>query len=214
VRVVVLSGAGGKAFVSGADISKFETERASREAILEYNAKTKRVYAMLYQSSKPTIAMIKGYCIGGGLALACCCDLRIATKDSQFGLPAAKLALGYPFDGIKRLVDIVGASYAREICLTGKRFDAVEALAMGLINRAVPDSELDQLVSWYANTIADNAPLTIAAMKYIFNEINKNPGEQDLVRCQAMVDACFESQDYVEGRRAFMEKRKPKFGGS
>ena len=213
IRVIVLSGAGGKAFVSGADISKFESERASREAVLEYNAKTAEVYASLHQAFKPTLALIQGFCIGGGLGLAVCCDLRIATEGSKFGLPAAKLGLGYPFAGLKRLSDVVGLANAKEICYTGRRFDAKEASAMGLVNRIVADAEIDTFVMDYAQTIADNAPLTVYAMKTIFSEIAKNPAERDLDHCQALVDRCFASEDYVEGRQAFMEKRKPVFQG-
>ncbi|MEZ5589593.1 MAG: enoyl-CoA hydratase [Gammaproteobacteria bacterium] len=213
IRVIVLSGAGGKAFVSGADISKFENERASREAVLEYNAKTAEVYGALHQAAKPSIALIQGYCIGGGLGLAVCCDLRICTERSKFGLPAAKLGLGYPFAGLKRLSDVVGPAYAKEICFTGQRFDAEEAKAMGLVNRIVADAEIEAYVMDYAQTIANNAPLTINAMKTIFGEIVKDPAERDLVRCQELVNRCFASADYVEGRRAFMEKRKPDFQG-
>ena len=213
IRVIVLSGAGGKAFVSGADISKFESERASREAVLEYNAKTAEVYSGLHQAAKPTIALIQGHCIGGGLGLAVCCDLRFCTDGSKFGLPAAKLGLGYPFAGLKRLSDVVGPAYAKEICFTGRRFDANEAKAMGLVNRIVNDAEIENFVMDYAQTIADNAPLTISAMKTIFGEIAKDPAERDLARCQELVDRCFASNDYIEGRRAFMEKRKPVFQG-
>lgn len=213
IRVIVLSGAGGKAFVSGADISKFESERASRAAVLEYNAKTAEVYSGLHQFVKPSIALIQGYCIGGGLGLAVCCDLRICTEHAKFGLPAAQLGLGYPFAGLKRLSDVVGPAYAKEICFTGRRFDATEAKAMGLVNRIVADTEIEAYVMTYAQTIADNAPLTISAMKTIFGEIIKDPAERDLIRCQEQVDRCFASDDYVEGRRAFMEKRKPSFQG-
>ena len=213
IRVIVLSGAGGKAFVSGADISKFESERASREAVLEYNAKTAEVYGRLHEASKPTIAMIQGHCIGGGLGLAVCCDLRVCTEGSTFGLPAARLGLGYPFAGLKRLSDVVGPAYAKEICFTGRRFEANEAKAMGLVNQIIDAAEIEGYVMDYAQTIAENAPLTISAMKLIFSEIVKDPSARDLTRCQELVDRCFASEDYIEGRRAFMEKRKPMFRG-
>ena len=213
IRVIVLSGAGGKAFVSGADISKFDSERASQEAVRSYNARTAEVYELLHQAPKPTIAMIQGYCIGGGLALAVCCDLRICTENSKFGLPAAKLALGYPFAGLKRLSDVVGIAFAKEICFTARRFDSREAQEMGLVNRIVPEAELASYVGDYAQAIADNAPLTIGAMKKIFGEIVKDPDERDLALCQQLVDRCFASDDYIEGRQAFMEKRKPAFRG-
>jgi len=214
VRVVVLSGTGGKAFVSGADISKFESERGSQEAVLNYNAMTARVYTRLHEFPKPTIAMIRGYCIGGGLALGVCCDLRICTPKSQFGLPAAKLALGYPFAGLKRLADCVGPAHAKQITFTGDRMNAERAQMIGLVNEIVADEELEEFVKGFADNIAGNAPMTVGAMKFIYSQVVKDPGDRDLDKCQAMVDACFASDDYVEGRKAFMEKRKPQFKGA
>ena len=143
IRVVVLTGAGGKAFVSGADISKFESERANLEAARAYGAKSDAAYTSIYEFPKPTIAMIRGYCIGGGLGLATCCDLRIASDNSKFAVPAAKLGLGYGYVGLKRLVDIVGPSFAKEIFYTARQFDTQEALAMGLVNRVVPSDQLE-----------------------------------------------------------------------
>lgn len=214
IRIIVLSGAGGKAFVSGADISKFDNERATEEAVASYNATTDRVYRSLHQASKPTIAMIQGHCIGGGLALAVCCDLRICTESSQFSLPAAKLGLGYPFAGLKRLADVVGIPSAKEICFTGRRFDADEALAMGLVHRVLPAEQIEDFVDQYAVSIAENAPLTVSSMKRIFDEMSKDPEERNLAMCRALVDECFVSEDYREGRRAFLEKRKPMFRGN
>ena len=214
VRVVVITGAGGKAFVSGADISKFEDERSNEEAIARYNKIVAKANASLYEFPKPTIAMIRGYCIGGGLGLAVCCDLRIASDNSRFAVPAAKLGLGYAFPGIKRLVDVVGPSFTKEIFYTARQFDAAEALAMGLINRAVPAGELETYVKNYADTIGANAPLTINAVKFITNETLKDESERDLDRCDKLVNACFDGKDYIEGRRAFMEKRKPAFTGT
>ncbi|MEX2449373.1 MAG: enoyl-CoA hydratase [Rhodospirillales bacterium] len=213
VRVIVVTGAGGKSFVSGADISKFEDERSSQEAIKHYDEVGRRAYFGLYNCPKPTIAMIRGYCIGGGVAVAICCDLRICTKESSFGIPAAKLGLGYAFDKVRQLSDLVGPAFAKEIFFTGKRFTAEQAAEMGLVNRVVSDNELEGFVQDYAETIAGNAPLTVASIKKIANEIVKDPDARDIAACDAMVKACFDSQDYIEGRRAFMEKRKPDFTG-
>jgi enoyl-CoA hydratase len=213
IRVIVLSGAGGKAFVSGADISKFEDERASAEAVKQYNAATARAYANLCDSPKPTIAMIRGYCIGGGLGLAASCDIRFCTEQSRFALPAARLGLGYSLASIKRLSDVVGIPNAKDICLSARRYDADEALAMGLVHAVLPDADLEDRVKEYAEKVAANAPLTVAAMKRVFIELSRDPEERDLDACQAAVDRCFASEDYVEGRQAFMEKREPRFTG-
>jgi enoyl-CoA hydratase/carnithine racemase len=213
VRVVVLTGAGGKAFVSGADISKFESERSSKEAIDRYNVAVDEANTAIYEFPKPTIAMIRGYCIGGGCGVAIDCDLRIAAADSVYAIPAGRLGLGYRYDGIRRLIDLVGPSFASEIFFTARKFDAREAVAMGLINRLVPVAELESYTRNYAAMIADNAPLTLAAVKRSVLERFKDPAERDLARCQAMVDACFASADYEEGRTAFMEKRRPVFKG-
>lgn len=213
IRVVVLAGAGGKAFISGADISEFEEKRASREAVLEYNAIADRANKAIIECAKPTLAMIQGYCVGGGLGVALCCDLRIASDHSRFAVPAAKLGLGYAYPGIKRLADVVGPAFAKEIFFTARQFDASEALQMGLVNRVRPAAELEDYVKNYAATIGANAPLTIAAVKICVGEYTKDPDKRDLAACQAAVDACYASQDYVEGRTAFMDKRKPAFQG-
>jgi enoyl-CoA hydratase/carnithine racemase len=214
VRVVVITGAGGKAFVSGADISKFESERANEEAQARYNAVVAKANDSLYDFPKPTIAMIRGYCIGGGLGLAVCCDMRIASDNSRFAIPAAKLGLGYGFPGIKRLSDLVGPSFAKEIFFTARQFDAVEAQTMGLVNRVLPGDKLEAYVKDYAETIGGNAPLTVNAVKFIANETVREESKRDLTRCAAMVKQCFDSKDFIEGRRAFMEKRKPAFTGA
>ena len=214
IRVVVLAGAGGKAFVSGADISEFGEKRGSREAVLEYNRIADRAHHAIVECKKPTIAMIQGYCIGGGLAISLCCDLRIASENSRFGVPAAKLGLGYAYPGIKRLADVVGPSFAKEIFFTARQFDAAEALQMGLINRVRPTDELEAYVTNYAAMIGGNAPLTVGAVKLCVGEYAKDPETRDLKVCQEAVDRCFASADYIEGRTAFMEKRKPVFRGA
>jgi enoyl-CoA hydratase/carnithine racemase len=214
VRVVVVTGAGGKAFVSGADVSKFESERASQDATKIYNAAVEQANLGIYEFPKPTIAMIRGYCIGGGVGLAACCDLRIASDNSRFAVPAAKLGLGYSFGGLKRLIDIVGPAFAKEIFFTARQFDAEEARTMGFVNRIVPATDLEDYVKSYAETIAGNAPLTVKAAKYIANEVMKDESKRNLARCAELVEQCFASTDYTEGRRAFMEKRKPEFTGS
>jgi enoyl-CoA hydratase len=214
VRVVVLTGAGGKAFVSGADISKFESERSSKEAIERYNVAVDAANAAVYEFPKPTVALIRGYCIGGGTGLALCCDLRICSDNSKFGVPAAKLGLGYPFKGIKRLVDLVGPSFAKEIFFTARQFGAAEALQMGLVNRVLPDAEVETYVKDYADIISANAPLTVNSVKYIVGEAVKDESQRNLQKCADLVAQCFASSDYIEGRKAFMEKRKPLFTGS
>ena len=216
IAVVVVTGAGGKAFVSGADISRFEKERSDEASVRHYGSIVEKSYGAFADFPKPTIAMIRGYCIGGGMGLATCCDLRIATEGSKFGVPAAKLGIGYGYTGLKRLVDIVGPSFAKEIFYTARQFTAAEAEIMGLVNRVVPDApgELEKFVKDYAETIAGNAPLTIRAVKATVAEVMIEDSKRDVARSQKFVEACFNSNDYHEGRKAFMEKRKPVFTGS
>lgn len=211
VRVIVITGEGSKAFSAGADISQFEKKRGSADAIEVYNAAVKLAYHKLTNVPKPTIARIAGYCIGGGLGTALCCDLRIASEDSTFGIPAAQLGLGYGYDALNPLVALVGPSLAKEILFTARRFSAQEAFDMGLINRVLPRKVLDAFVKDYTDTMAGNAPLTIKACKQIVAEILKDSEERDLALCKQLVDDCYASQDYKEGRTAFMEKRKPNF---
>ena len=213
VRVIVLTGAGGKAFVSGADISRFESERASAEAVARYNAATERFSQVLLDCAKPTIAMIRGYCIGGGAGIAVSCDLRVANEAARFGIPAAKLGLAYGVENLRRVIALIGPQFAFELLYTARQFDAAEAAGMGLVNRVVPDAEIESYVLHMAETVAANAPLTIRSVKAIVRELLREPGERDLARCDALVRQCFESADYQEGRRAFLEKRKPAFQG-
>ena len=214
IRVVVVSGAGGKAFVSGADISKFESERSSQEGFDRYNAAVAAAQNKMQEFPKPVIAMIEGYCVGGGVGLAISCDIRICGDTSKFAVPAAKLGVGYGAAGVRRLVELVGPSFTKEIFYTARMFDAGEALAMGLVNRVVPASQLQDYVAGYTEAITANAPLSIAALKATVDELAKDPADRDLARSDAMVKACFASKDYIEGRRAFMEKRKPEFTGT
>ena len=213
VRVIVLNGAGGKSFVSGADISKFDKERSSKEAVLSYNKRTQKVYENLESFPKPTIAMINGYCIGGGLNLAVCCDIRICSEKSKFAMPAAKLSLGYPFSSIKRLFDVMGPGMAKHFMFTADKISAAEALSGGLVQKLISEKDIETFVKDYALTISKNAPLTIKAMKQIGVEILKNPDERDLLICEQLASACFDSEDYKEGRKAFMEKRQANFKG-
>lgn len=212
-RVIVLSGAGEKAFVAGADISKFEKERGSADAVAEYNVAVAHFQSTLSRAALPTIAMIRGYAIGGGLAIALCCDIRIASEDSRFAIPAAKLGLGYAAAGIDKLMQVVGPSFAKEIFFTARQFDAAEARTMGLVNRIVPRADLQATVDDYTRRIAENAPLTIHAAKVAVGELAKPESERDLQRCADLVMQCFDSADFQEGRKAFMEKRKPDFKG-
>ena len=214
IRVVVVTGAGGKAFVSGADISKFDKERSTQEAVDRYNASVDRANNAFFTFPKPTIAMIRGYCIGGGLGLAVCCDMRISSDNSKFGIPAAKLGLGYGYVGVKRLVDLVGPSFAKEIFYTARQFDAEEARMMGLVNRVVSSAELEAFVKNYADTISANAPLTVHAVKVTIGEAVKEETQRNIALTNELVQKCYASNDYKEGRKAFMEKRKPAFTGT
>ena len=213
VRVVVMHGAGDKAFVSGADISEFDTHRSTPDGRDNFEKAWAAANQAFADLRKPLIAMIRGFCIGGGLATALQADLRVSADDGRFGIPAAKLGLGYQFGGIKNLVHIVGPTMAAEIMLTARQFSAEEALAMGLLNRVVPVDDLEAEVAALATTIAANAPMTVQAAKASVKETFKDPDRQDGDRMNALVEACFLSEDYVEGRTAFMEKRKPNFQG-
>ncbi|MBW1816741.1 MAG: enoyl-CoA hydratase/isomerase family protein [Deltaproteobacteria bacterium] len=213
VRVVVMKGAGDKAFVSGADISEFEKQRQNAAAAEHYANVSGHANKMLYELDKPLVAMIHGFCVGGGLGVALGADVRFATPDSKFGIPAAKLGLGYSFEGMKMLADLVGPSNAKDILFSGRLLDASEALSIGLVNQIVPAEELETAVREYATVVAGNAPLTVKSFKAGIREALKDPDRRDLVKLNEMIRHCFNSQDYAEGRKAFMEKRRPVFTG-
>jgi enoyl-CoA hydratase len=213
VQVAVMSGAGGRAFVSGADISQFEKRRANADAQAEYAALTGAGRAKLAAFPKPLIASIQGFCLGGGLAIAMEADLRIASEASEFGIPAARLGIAYGFDGLRALVQLVGPAHARMILYTARRIKADEAARIGLINQAVADEALADTVLDIARTIADNAPLSIAANKLCIDTVLQDPADRDLAAIERVGRACLDSADYREGRTAFMEKRKPRFTG-
>jgi len=213
VRVVLLRGAGDQAFVSGADISQFEKTRTGKAAAQAYEDKGVRAFGALASISKPVVAAIHGFCIGGGMAIALTADLRIAADDAQLAIPAAKLGLGYHAPGVDALVRLVGPSVAMEIFYTARRFDAQEALTRGLVNEVVAKASLDARVRELANGIAENAPLTLRSMKLVLKDLARPQSERDPAAVQASIHACFDSEDYREGVRAFLEKRKPKFQG-
>jgi len=213
VRVVVLAGAGDKAFVSGADISQFEKTRHNAQASEEYSKRSEAQRALLANYPKPTIACIRGFCLGGGMQVAMLADIRIASDNSQFGIPAAKLGIAYGFDGLKHLVSLVGPSWARLLMYTGMRIDSAEGLRIGLVDRVVPDAELWNATTEIARTISGNAPLAIQAAKITIGQVLKDADKRDMDAIKNIGTACMDSEDFREGRQAFMEKRKPQFRG-
>jgi enoyl-CoA hydratase/carnithine racemase len=213
VRVVILVGAGDKAFVSGADISQFEKTRHNAQASEEYSNRSAAQRALLANYPKPTIACVRGFCLGGGMQVAMSADIRIAAQNSQFGIPAAKLGIAYGYDGLKHLVSLVGPSWARLLMYTGMRIDSAEALRIGLVDRVVPDTELWNATSEIARTISGNAPLAIKAARITIAQVLQDPDQRDMEAIKKIGIACMDSEDFREGRQAFMEKRKPEFKG-
>ena len=214
VRGVVVTGAGDRAFVSGADISEFGERRTSVDARAEYDAAMADAWRGWRELDKPALAMIRGYCIGGGLLAALRTDIRIAAEGSQFGVPAARLGLGYAFGGVEELVALVGPSWAAEILFSARRLSADEALRIGLVNRVVPGDELENEVRALAQAIASNAPLTVRACKVAIREVLRPAADRNRALVDELVEACFRSDDYLEGQAAFAEKREPRFRGA
>jgi enoyl-CoA hydratase/carnithine racemase len=213
VRCVAFRGAGTEAFASGADISEFEEIRAQKSSVAEYDGLLDQVLHSIQDSRKPSVAMIYGFCMGGGLEVALACDLRYCGRSAQFGIPAAKLGLAYNVEGHKRLIETVGHARAREIMFLGRRYHAEEGFAMGLVNQVFHDAELESEVGRIIQQLCENAPLSIANSKTIIEEYVKASGAPNEASMTAAIERCAKSGDYQEGRRAFMEKRKPDFKG-
>lgn len=213
LRVIVLAGAGDKAFVSGADISQFESQRSGAEAVQRYEETAEGAQLRLQRCDKPVLAMIRGYCLGAGVNIALCCDLRIAAEDARLGIPAARMGLGYRVSSTKNLVDTIGPARTREMLITARQYGAAEAERIGLVQRVVPAAGLEAEVLETCAAIAANAPLTMRTAKRIVRELLASPESFDEAACRALVKECFDSGDYKEGRRAFMEKRRPAFQG-
>jgi enoyl-CoA hydratase len=214
VRVVVVRGAGGRSFVSGSDITQFEDQRRNAEQSEAFARHSSDALHKLAEFGKPVIAMIQGYCIGGGVRVAGCADIRIAADDAVFAIPAGKLGLGYSFDSAEQLAGLVGPSFAKEMLFTGRRFSADDALRIGLVNHVVPRDRIEAIAMELAGDIARNAPLTLRAAKIAVNQSQLAPEQRDMARVEASIRACFDSRDYAIGRKAFKEKRTPDFTGS
>jgi enoyl-CoA hydratase/carnithine racemase len=213
VRVIVIRGAGSGAFASGADIAEFETVRATADGGRAYEAANEAAFEAVSACPRPVIAMVRGFCLGGGLGLALACDLRVASGGAVFGIPAARLGLGYPPRAMAQLVAVAGAALAKDLLFTARRINAEEALANGLLNRLVPDDSLEAETTALADAIAANAPLTISAAKRAIDAAAGLPGSPGAEDLAALASACFDSDDYREGRAAFLGKRRPSFQG-
>ena len=213
VRVIVCAGDGDKAFISGADISQFEKLRGTVEAQVAYNKAVENAYVAPMNCSKPVVARVRGICIGGGLGFAAACDLRICSEDAVFRMPAARLGLGYSPAGVRRFMNVLGATNTIDIFMSARKFGAQEALRMGFVSQVVPVAALEKTVADYCKLVVENAPLTVAAAKYAVQQWQKDEKDRDLARAMKMVEACFASEDHKEGRKAFMEKRTPAFKG-
>jgi enoyl-CoA hydratase len=213
VRAVVYRGAGTAAFASGADISEFPESRKDAETATRYNATTAAAYAAVRECSKPTIALIHGFCMGGAVGLAMACDLRFAAEGSKFGIPAARLSIVYPAEAIAQLVDLVGPAYAKDILFSARTIGDREALAIGLIQRLVPAAELETVTYDYLKLVVDNAPLSVRGSKVTIQAYLAGFDEDNRARVRALAREASASEDYREGTRAFLEKRRPKFQG-
>jgi enoyl-CoA hydratase/carnithine racemase len=214
IRVIIMKGAGDKSFISGSDISQFEKRMASPEHRAAAAAVSERLYARYETLSKPLIAMVQGFCLGGGLSTVLQADLCVAADNAVFGIPAARLGLAYHFRGTRRLVELVGPMRTKEILFTARRYSAAEALAIGLITQVVPHDQLEDTTRALAASIVGNAPLSVRAAKTMVKEIMKDADARDAALCDRAVAECLNSRDHREGRQAFMEKRQPQFTGT